>query len=105
MAPEYQPQLAPRVLQTDPSDADRDLGHYGVNPHDKDARITKMKDGRTHLAHKAEHAVDLQTGAVLAVTLQPADHGDTTTIVETLAEAGENVAELIGTEAPDQKPQ
>jgi transposase len=35
-----------------------------VNPHDRDARITKMKDGRTHLAHKAEHAVDLETGAV-----------------------------------------
>jgi len=33
-----------------------------VNPHDRDARITKMKDGRTHLAHKAEHAVDLQMG-------------------------------------------
>src|SRR5713101_7431140 len=39
-----------------------------VNPHERDARITKMKDGRTHLAHKAEHAVDLKTGAVLAVT-------------------------------------
>src|SRR5437870_5302871 len=79
-----------------------------VNPHDPDARITKMKDGRTHLAHKAEHAVDLQTGAVLAVTLQEADRGDTTTIVETLAQAGENVAELIAQEAekaPDQKPQ
>src|ERR1700674_965469 len=76
-----------------------------VNPHDADARITKMKDGRTHLAHKAEHAVDMQTGAVLAVTLQEADQGDTTTVVETLVPAGENVAELIGTEAPDQKPQ
>ena len=41
-----------------------------VNPHDPDARITKMKDGRTHLAHKAEHAVDMETGAVVAVTLQ-----------------------------------
>jgi transposase len=37
------------------------------NPHDPDARITKMKDGRTHLAHKAEHAMDLETGALLAV--------------------------------------
>ena len=46
-----------------------------VNPHDGDARITKMKDGRTHLAHKAEHAVDLKTGAVFAVTLQEADQG------------------------------
>jgi len=55
-----------------------------------------MKDGRTHLAHKAEHAVDLKTGAVLAVTLQEADQGDTTTVIETLAQAGENGAELIG---------
>ena len=46
-----------------------------MNPHDADARITKMKDGRTHLAHKAEHAVDLQTGAVLAVTLQESRPG------------------------------
>ena len=46
-----------------------------VNPHDPDARITKMKDGRTHLAHKAEHAVDLETGAVVAVTVQPGDAG------------------------------
>jgi transposase len=48
-----------------------------TNPHDPDAKITKMKDRRTHLAHKAEHAVDLETGAVVAVTLQGADHGDT----------------------------
>ena len=56
------------------------------NPHDPDARITKMKDGRTHLAHKAEHAVDLASGALLGVTLQPADAGDTSTIQKTLAE-------------------
>ena len=49
------------------------------SPCDGDARITKMKDGRTHLAHKAEHAVDMDTGAVVAVTLQGADQGDTTT--------------------------
>ena len=42
-----------------------------------------MKDGRTHLAHKAEHAVDMETGAIVAVTLQGADVGDTTTIIET----------------------
>lgn len=35
-----------------------------MNPHDPDARITKMKDGSTHLAHKAEHAADMETGAV-----------------------------------------
>ncbi len=58
-----------------------------------------MKDGRTHLAHKAEHAVDLDTGAVVAVTLQGADKGDTTTLHETLCEAGMAVAELAGREA------
>jgi len=70
-----------------------------VNPHDPDARITKMKDGRTHLAHKAEHAVDMETGAVVAVTLQEGHLGDTTTVQETLAEAGTAVAELIEREA------
>lgn len=63
------------------------------NPHDPDAKITKMKDGRTHLAHKAEHAVDLDSGAIVAVTLQPADRGDTTSIGETLCEAMENLDE------------
>jgi len=79
-----------------------------VNPHDPDARITKMKHGGTHLAHKAEHAVDMDTGAVVAVTLQEADLGDTTTIKETLAEAGTTVADLIEREAemrPMEKPQ
>jgi transposase len=58
-----------------------------THPHDPDARIAKMKDGRTHLAHKAEHAVDLQTGAIVGITVQGADLGDTTTIEETLPEA------------------
>jgi transposase len=64
-----------------------------TNPHDPDAKVTKMKDGRTHLAHKAEHAVDLETGAIVAVTLQGADQGDTTTIVETVTAAAEQVEE------------
>ena len=77
------------------------------SPADEDAQITKMKDGRTHLAHKAEHAVDLDTGAIVAVTLQAADQGDTTTLDETLCEAGEQVAEQIRREAelrPQEKP-
>jgi transposase len=61
------------------------------HPHDPDARITKMKDGRTHLAHKAEHAVDLETGAIVGVTVQGADQGDTTTIAETLTTAAEDL--------------
>ena len=64
-----------------------------TNPHDPDAKVTKMKDGRTHLAHKAEHAVDLETGAIVAVTLQGADQGDTTTIIETVTAAAEQVEE------------
>jgi transposase len=56
------------------------------HPHDPDARITKMKDGRTHLAHKIEHAADMKTGAILAVTVQGADQGDTTTIKDTMIE-------------------
>ena len=58
-----------------------------MSPSDPDARITKMKDGRTHLAHKAEHAVDLLNGAVLSVTVEPADAGDTTTIHNSIREA------------------
>ena len=61
-------------------------------PHDPDAKITKMKDGRTHLAHTAEHAVDLETGAIVGVTVQDADDGDTTTMVETLLEAAAQIA-------------
>jgi transposase len=58
-----------------------------MHPYDPDAKITKMKDGRTHLAHKAEHAADMETGAIVAVTLQPADRGDTASIEVTLEEA------------------
>ena len=67
---------------------------------DPDARIAKMKDGRTHLAHKAEHAVDMETGAIVAVTLHGADEGDTETIQETVAEAGERITSVVA-EADD----
>jgi transposase len=64
------------------------------NPHDPDAQITKMKDGRTHLAHKAEHAVDLDSGAVLSVTLQGGAKGDTTSVWQTLAQTERNLTRL-----------
>ncbi len=64
------------------------------HPEDPDAKIAKMKDGHTHLAHKVEHAVDMQTGAVLAVTVQAADVGDTTTLKETLVEVTEQIEKL-----------
>ena len=65
------------------------------HPHDPDAKITKMKDGRTHLAHKAEHAVDLETGAIVAVTVQDADEGDPATSVETLTNAAEMIETVL----------
>ena len=79
---------------------DRDRKGKGSNddwthPHDSDARITKMKDGRTHLAHKAEHAVDLETGAVVGVTVQPADRGDTQSVEETIDETLETLAVVL----------
>lgn len=51
---------------------------------DPDARIARMKNGSTHMAHKVEHAVDMDSGAVVGVTVQAADKGDTTTIRETV---------------------
>jgi transposase len=53
-----------------------------------------MKDGRTHLAHKTEHAVDLDTGAIVGVTVQPANAGDTTTLVETIITAAEQIEQV-----------
>lgn len=84
---------------------DRKRAHKGSNeewehPHDPDARITKMKDGRTHLAHKVEHAVDLTSGAVVAVNLAPGDAGDTATVGETVCEAGEQIA-TVASAAPE----
>src|SRR2546425_2120076 len=74
-----------------------------TNPHDPDAKVAKMKDGRTHLAHKAEHAVDLETGAIVAVTVQGADEGDTTTIVDTVTAVVEQV-EAAQAEVDDPQP-
>ena len=65
------------------------------SPSDPDARIAKMKDGRTHLAHKAEHAVDLETGAIIAVTLQPADRGDTKSVDVTLEETVNVLSDVL----------
>ena len=72
------------------------------SPQDPDSRIVKMKDGRTHLAHKAEHAIDLETGAVVAVVLHPATAGDTQTLKDTLCEAGENIC-IAAAGAPTSK--
>ena len=65
-----------------------------VSKSDPEAKIAKMKDGTTHLAYKPEHAVDLDTGAVVAAELHPADEGDTTTLPKTLETAKENLASV-----------
>jgi transposase len=74
------------------------------HPWDPDAKIAKMKDGRTHLAHKAEHAVDLEAGAMVAVTLQGADQGDTTTMVATAIAAAEQIEDAQATVQAPQQP-
>ncbi len=62
------------------------------SPTDPDARIAKLKDGRTHLAYKPEHAVDLDTGAVVAAEMHLADRGDTATLPGTLESAARHLA-------------
>ena len=68
------------------------------NPHDPDAKITKMKDGTTHLAHKAEHAVDMDSGVILAVNVCDAAAGDTRTICDTINQASENLRAIADDE-------
>lgn len=68
-----------------------------VNPHDREAEVTKMKNGATHFAYKVEQAVDLETGAIVAITTQGGAVGDSTSVQETLPEAGVAVGEQIAT--------
>ena len=72
-----------------------------ISPVDGDAEITKLKDGRTALAYKAENAVDMETGAIVAVTTHSGAAADTTTVIETVIEAGIAVAELIAEKTPE----
>lgn len=71
------------------------------SPNDQEAEITKLKDGRTALAFKAENAVDMETGAIVAVTTHGGAAADTATIQETVIEAGIAVAELIAEATPE----
>jgi transposase len=59
---------------------------------DPEGRITKLKDGRTRLAYKAEHVIDLETEAIVSATIYPADLRDGSTIFESLSESQQNVA-------------
>ena len=67
------------------------------SPTDPDSRITKMKDGRTHLAYKAEHTVDLDSEFVLAAAVHPADQADSATLVGSILQAQANLV-LAGSE-------
>jgi transposase len=71
-----------------------------ASPTDPEARIAKLKDGRTHLAYKPEHAVDLDTGAIVAAEIHPADQGDTTTLPATLETATANLAVVDAAPTP-----
>lgn len=62
-----------------------------VSPTDPEARITQLKDGRTHLAYKAEHVVELHSELILAAEIRPADHGDSQTFVDSVLKAQENL--------------
>ena len=72
-----------------------------ASPDDPEAKIAKMKDGRTRLAYKPEHAVDLDTGAIVAAAIHPADQGDTTTLPETLKAAAASLAGVGAAPTPD----
>jgi transposase len=61
------------------------------SPTDDDSRITKMKDGTTHLAYKAEHAIDLKTEMIVAAEVYHADYGDTLTLEDTVQMAQTNL--------------
>ena len=65
-----------------------------TSPTDADAKIARMKDGTTHLAYKPEHAVDLDTGVIVAAPIHAADEGDTTTLKPTLDEAKKNLSAM-----------
>lgn len=72
-----------------------------TSPSDPEARIAKLKDGRSHLAYKPEHAVDLDTGAIVAAEIHPADQGDTTTLPATLETAEANLAAVDAAPTPE----
>src|SRR5450631_414766 len=71
------------------------------SPSDEEAEITKLKDGRTALAYKAENAVDMETGAIVAVTTHGGAAADTATVEETVIEAGVAVAGLVAETTPE----
>ena len=72
-----------------------------ASPVDPEAKIAKLKDGRTHLAYKPEHAVDLDTAAIVAAEIHPADRGDTASRPETLKAAEAHLAAVDAAPSPE----
>lgn len=70
------------------------------SPVDSGSRIAKLKDGRTHLAHKPEHLVDIDSGAIVAAKIHHADKGDTEIMHDTLAAGKRNLKTVLGKAAP-----
>jgi transposase len=92
------------VIQATEEPSDEDVRRYDkkrkdkkvsnedwVSKTDPESRIAQMKDGRTHLAYKAEHVVDLKSDLVLAAEIRLADHGDSQTMVDSVLQAQQNV--------------
>jgi len=96
-------QDASALLRMDRNRKKKSSNEDWQSPVDGDAEITKLKDGRTALAYKAENAVDMETGAIVAVTTHSGAAGDTTTVIETVIEAGLAVADLIAEKTPEGK--
>jgi IS5 family transposase len=69
-----------------------------VSKTDPDSRIAQMKDGRTHLAYKAEHVVDLKSDLVLAAEITPANQGDSQTMTDSVLQAELNLQEAGSTQ-------
>jgi transposase len=91
IAPEEEP-TADELRRYDRKRKDKKVSNdEWQSPHDPEAKITKMKDGRTHLAYKAEHVVDLKTEVILAAEVYGADEADTATLVPSLEQAQANV--------------
>jgi transposase len=94
---------AAALLRMDRKRTKRTSNEDWESPSDGEAEITKLKDGRTALAYKAENAVDMETGAIMAFTTHGGAAADTTTVQETVIEAGIAVAGLIAEQTPEGK--
>jgi transposase len=92
------------VIQPDEEPSDEEVRRYDkkrknkkvsneewVSETDPDSRIAKMKDGRTHLAYKAEHVADLESDMLVAAEIRPADQMDGDTLVDSVLAAQENL--------------